>query len=136
MLFRHCLIELFQRMALSWAGVISAAVLLPPFHFKAQRRQALAQLAELHSRIEALGVCRLDISTLSVDSPRTLYDSLYPINALRNLALDQASTVLVFLLDVDFEVSSGLYTALQDSYQTIQNAALHCRWLGMWSLLN
>lgn len=41
------------------------------------------------------------------------YSALYPINALRNLALHQASTELVFLLDVDFVPSSGLSNAVQ-----------------------
>jgi len=41
------------------------------------------------------------------------YDSLYPINALRNLAAGEARTELVFLLDVDFVPSAGLLRELQ-----------------------
>eukprot|EP00969_Alexandrium_andersonii_P245343 10843342-Alexandrium_andersonii.AAC.1 len=37
------------------------------------------------------------------------YDLLYPINALRNVALEAVRSELVFLLDVDFVPSWGLY---------------------------
>ena len=40
------------------------------------------------------------------------YDAEYPVNALRNVALDAAKTDLVFLLDVDFVPSSGAREAV------------------------
>ncbi|KAJ3248704.1 hypothetical protein HDU78_010935 [Chytriomyces hyalinus] len=40
------------------------------------------------------------------------YDLLYPINELRNLALQEARTVLVMSLDADFEPSSGMHAQL------------------------
>ena len=79
-------------MTQTWAGVVSAAVLLPPPHFCAQRKSALNQLAQLHQRVEARGECRLDIATLHVEAATRVYDTMYPINALRNLALDQVGS--------------------------------------------
>ena len=43
----------------------------------------------------------------------------YPINALRNLALDSARTELVFLLDVDFAISSRLRASLRREHQAL-----------------
>jgi len=120
-------ISRLEAMTQTWAGVVSAAVLLPPPHFCAQRKSALNQLAQLHERVEARGECRLDIATLHVEAATRVYDTMYPINALRNLALDQAKSALVFLLDIDFEVSSNLYSELQSSYQTVHDAAVHSR---------
>jgi hypothetical protein len=44
------------------------------------------------------------------------YDLLYPINALRNLALSQANSPLVFSLDIDFLPSAGLYSSIIHPY--------------------
>ncbi len=37
----------------------------------------------------------------------------YPVNTLRNVALDNAPTELVYLTDVDFVPSIGIHEALQ-----------------------
>jgi glycosyltransferase-like protein LARGE len=50
------------------------------------------------------------------------YDSLYPVNALRNLALKAASTDLVLLLDVDFVPSAGAHDAIAKDEQLRQEA--------------
>mmetsp|Transcript_11300 Transcript_11300/g.21520 ORF Transcript_11300/g.21520 Transcript_11300/m.21520 type:complete len:336 (-) Transcript_11300:161-1168(-) len=52
------------------------------------------------------------------------YDQLYPINALRNLALDQARTEMVFLLDVDFVPSEGLHASMAGKPATLQTTLL------------
>lgn len=43
------------------------------------------------------------------------YDCLYPVNALRNAALEAATADLVFLVDVDFLPSAGLYSRLSSA---------------------
>ena len=45
--------------------------------------------------------------------------SHYPVNFLRNLAMDQAKTKYVFLSDVDFLPSLGSYEALQSSVRSL-----------------
>lgn len=45
-------------------------------------------------------------------SPSIPYDQLYPINALRNAALQHASTPLVLPVDADFILSQGLHQQL------------------------
>jgi Glycosyl-transferase for dystroglycan len=57
------------------------------------------------------------------------YEELYPINALRNAALDAASTPLVLFADGDFAFSSGLADAIaqpwvQDALCTRDDGAL------------
>lgn len=50
----------------------------------------------------------MDISllwALPSDGATVPYDTMYPVNALRNLALSAATTELVFLLDIDFQPS-------------------------------
>jgi hypothetical protein len=49
------------------------------------------------------------LQSLEQSSPEfSDYDKLYPINSLRNLALEQATTPLVFSLDADFVPSRRL----------------------------
>ena len=50
------------------------------------------------------------------------YDAAYPVNALRNVALDASPTDLVFLLDVDFVPSAGTNAAVAAA-----NPARRCR---------
>jgi hypothetical protein len=56
---------------------------------------------------------------------KSQYDHLYPVNALRNLALRAASTELVLLLDVDFVPSTGAHDAIAKDEQ-LRHEATHC----------
>lgn len=78
------------------------------------------QLVEFHERVEREGTCRLDIAII-IENAADLEQHLYPINSLRNLALAQASTDLVFLVDVDFIPSSSMHQILTDgdTYSTL-----------------
>ena len=50
-----------------------------------------------------------------------LFDkSLYPINLLRNVALDHVRTPFVFLADIDFLPMQNLYSTLRKSVQSLQ----------------
>lgn len=70
---------------------------------------------ELHKRVEALNSCRLDIAII-MENPSDLENYLYPINSLRNLALEQAATDLVFLVDIDFIPSENMHEQLTQTY--------------------
>ena len=66
-------------------------------------------------RIEAKGACQLDIVLYSeLMASSELIEVLYPINALRNAALLMARTDLVFNLDIDMLISTGLSKSLAD----------------------
>lgn len=104
----QCSIDRLPRlraMCKSWTGAISCAVHVPrgePFEGFTE------QLADFHSDIELLGRSKLDIVLRKEKEDETNWASnLYPINALRNAALDHARTEHVFLLDVDFAVSTS-----------------------------
>ncbi|XP_046458581.1 LARGE xylosyl- and glucuronyltransferase 2-like [Daphnia pulex] len=48
--------------------------------------------------------------------------SLYPVNLLRNVALEQASTPFVFLCDIDFLPMPNLYNTLKKAVQSLKVA--------------
>eukprot|EP00891_Asterochloris_glomerata_P007152 jgi/Astpho2/7152/Aster-x1419 len=124
-----------MRMCHTWHGAISAAVYLPlsPQSGAATAHAAMEHLDRWHSDNEKLGkspgscslsltgFCMLDI-TLQAEIVEDEAAHLYPINALRNRALQAAQTEVLLLLDVDFMVSHNLNSAgLQDHiYQAVQ----------------
>ena len=66
-------------------------------------------LGVLHAELAELGVRRVTMSLLFGNAPSSNdYDNLYPINSLRNVALDAATTELVLLVDVDYVPSPEL----------------------------
>ena len=74
-----------------------------------EEEEALKNISRLHDALAAKGVRRVTISLLFSNPPTDReYDNMYPINNLRNLALDAAETRLVFLVDVDFVPSPQL----------------------------
>ena len=69
-----------------------------------------ATLSRLHARVEAESRCRLYLTTLVEDLAgfASQVACQYPINALRNAALDHTSvTEHVLLLDIDFVCGQG-----------------------------
>lgn len=98
---------------MSWEGEVSAAI----FVDEEPNSEAAGRMCEEIVRVcdEAAfqghrspwtitAVFRVDASEIRCAA----YDCLYPINALRNVALRAASAEFVFLLDVDFVPSRGL----------------------------
>jgi hypothetical protein len=63
----------------------------------------------------------------AVHSPT--YDQLYPINALRNLALQQVTTPLVLFADADFMFASNLLQQLCSPQANVRRSGLQqaCR---------
>jgi len=96
------------------SGPISVAIYVPGVNSKVgdegdEQVAALAQIRQFHSDVSARGVC-VTVSLLfaNAQSEAEEYDNMYPIQNLRNLALDAAPTSLVFLVDVDFIPSPDL----------------------------
>ncbi|KAG6544442.1 hypothetical protein Mapa_014080 [Marchantia paleacea] len=109
-----------ERTAKTWTGEMVVAV-----HVMARNEteNVYKKLSGLHRRIEALGRCRLNIYFAMEDgfeSPEEAAKALYPVNAMRNIALQMVTTKLVFLLDADFVPNPGLHESLTEDEQTYQ----------------
>eukprot|EP00850_Spirogloea_muscicola_P021316 SM000244S08551 [mRNA] locus=s244:58262:65729:- [translate_table: standard] len=109
-----------EAMAEAWGGVLCVALYVPS---EVHLPEAIHLVSALHLRIERRERCRLDILlAMEVDQAGA---ALYPVNALRNLALSSISTELVILLDADFVPSDGLHQQLtqKDNYESLLRAA-------------
>ena len=116
-----------EAMCAAWNGVVSAAVLVPPPGASGQQK-AHRLVQESHARVEGnSGRCLLNSCLVEAPLGMSGYDAMYPINALRNAALDQAETELIFLLDVDFVPSSGLCSSLAQGYTELKEACTQHR---------
>jgi hypothetical protein len=105
--------RLWQQALAYGSGPISVAIYVPAASSNGEdegdeQAAALAQILQFHSDVSRLGAC-LTVSLLFANPPSDVeYDNMYPINSLRNLALDAAPTSLVLLVDVDFVPSPDL----------------------------
>ena len=77
---------------------------------------------------EMLSALRLSIIYLPVMSICVFWQQFYPVNYLRNVALRQANTEHVFLLDVDFLPMPSLYDS---SRQLLESASTIADTLGI-----
>ncbi|KAH3744145.1 Glycosyltransferase LARGE2 [Pelomyxa schiedti] len=114
-----------EEMALSWTGIISAAIYLPLCVSSDPEalEYELDRIKSLHQGVERLNVdsspCRLDIALVfqlpetdtvcEVTTNPETSSQPYPINVLRNVAMRQVHTNYVFVLDVDFVPSTGMH---------------------------
>lgn len=125
-----------------WGGVISAAVYIALVNGKAitvelnsnQDPQLVSisiirqKFAEFHRLAEAKGLCKLDLQLVSQEVESVWLSALYPVNGMRNRAIANARTDIIFLLDVDFWPSAELSQLMQvpekyDSLLATVNAA-------------
>lgn len=120
----------WSQQAREWAGPVSVAVYIP-----APKGHAAANMAEDVLMRQAVKFCqrhadqpvvlcalyanhnaREGSSCIPLESfhaeQQPSYDQLYPINALRNAAIEQAVTPFVLLTDADFIPSTGLFQDL------------------------
>lgn len=79
-----------------WTGVVSVAIIAEGRGRVGRNMRALT--SALHKKVELGGKCRLDMYLCEPSPGPAARDGLYPMNALRNVALDQARTDLVLLL--------------------------------------
>eukprot|EP00850_Spirogloea_muscicola_P023057 SM000325S12650 [mRNA] locus=s325:7630:15088:- [translate_table: standard] len=108
-----------EAMAEAWDGVLCVALYVPT---EVHLPEAILLVSALHLRIERRERCRLDILfAMEVDQAGA---ALYPVNALRNIALSSISTELVILLDADFVPSDGLHQQLtqKENYEALLRA--------------
>jgi glycosyltransferase-like protein LARGE len=114
----------------AWRGPVSAAIYVDAPAGSAAAAQAEADFRAALRHLSLELASQLTVSLLYQHPPpldaapgsAEEYATLYPINALRNLAVDSASTDLVFLLDTDFVPSAGLLTELTRCRQPLLHA--------------
>lgn len=114
-----------------WGSVIAAAVHVPLVDGLVQsslkeidgkeKDAPLALLNAFHSRMETDGLCLLDLVYISEQLPSQKYVGLYPVNGLRNRAMQLALTDILILLDADFIPNKQLSDDLKDKelYETL-----------------
>ncbi|GMH35291.1 hypothetical protein BSKO_03159 [Bryopsis sp. KO-2023] len=116
----------------SWGSHLSAGVFISETQNSSLANSQLAELAEFHAAIEQdksfdldLGVVfgMVDISSPSA-SGEELYRHQYPVNSLKNVALAQVETDLVFLLDVDMVVTPDIWKDMLNAQKTSWGDAL------------
>lgn len=98
----------FEKLCENWNGPISAAIFASDYE--------TSILESFYKNSDVLNK-RSNIGYHIVF--KTSHNDVYPINLLRNIALQQANTKFVFLLDVDFVPNSELYTYLQVFFSEI-----------------
>ena len=99
-------LSVFEKQANHWKGDISVSIYLPQKEEK--------KLKKFISKSKVLK-SRQNINYNLVYSS----GQLYPINFMRNVALDNAQTEFVFLVDVDFIPDIGLFEHIKDDIKSL-----------------
>jgi glycosyltransferase-like protein LARGE len=109
-----------------WPHPVAAVVYIPLLRgriFSAEEgpwnmaplEQGIEEMKALHQRLSALPEgCVLDLEVVAEECCNQDIASMYPTNAVRNRALQLASTEVVLLLDADFVVDLSLAKTLED----------------------
>jgi hypothetical protein len=109
-----------------WPHPVAAVVYIPLLRgriFSAEEgpwnmaplERGIEEMRALHQRLSALPQgCVLDLEVVAEECCNQDIGSMYPTNAVRNRALQLASTEVVLLLDADFVVDLSLAKTLED----------------------
>ncbi|GMT35690.1 hypothetical protein PFISCL1PPCAC_26987 [Pristionchus fissidentatus] len=99
--------DIFQKVLDSWEGPVSAVVYCTD-----------AEMAQIGSFMQASQIAkgRINVAMHAVFKTGTYY----PINYLRNVALNASKTDFAYLADVDFIPSKYLYTSLRELLKTAE----------------
>ena len=101
-----------------WHGTLSVAIYIRPDEQSgAEHAAALDAIRSLYNEVESRQQCRLIISLLYAIDPANAeheFDTLYPINALRNVAIRQTEARLIMVIDIDFVPSENFWEYLSD----------------------
>jgi len=113
----------FEDQLVSWAGEVSAAIYVETgADVEQAKRSVLMTCANALRRRSALISGKGSDAVwwtvtllygLQAQDGSCKYDFMYPVNALRNVAVSQARSEMLFLLDVDFVPSSRLFAAIE-----------------------
>ena len=95
------------RLASQWGGPLSVVLYLVPWQTAAEVKQQL-----LSNPVYRPVLKHADIHLVKAD----LAKALFPINALRNLAIDRARTNLVWLIEADMLVPAGVRLRLMQEH--------------------
>jgi glycosyltransferase-like protein LARGE len=112
-------IENLVELAGSWQHSISVAIYIESVEDSRKLHNELERVRNaLQGHLES--TARIDISLLyshqfdaDMDQVQNPYDFLYPINALRNLALDGCQAEYVLSMDADFIISADAYSSIR-----------------------
>eukprot|EP00475_Leptophrys_vorax_P037024 TRINITY_DN6332_c0_g1_i4.p1 TRINITY_DN6332_c0_g1~~TRINITY_DN6332_c0_g1_i4.p1 ORF type:complete len:760 (-),score=202.03 TRINITY_DN6332_c0_g1_i4:784-2982(-) len=102
-----------------WKSCLSVAI-----YVKHDERETWEAEVEEIRQIALQSGCKLTVSIMFESASEHSQAHLYPINALRNLALKGAKSRLVFLLDVDFIGTDGLVQSIQENYNALETLCL------------
>lgn len=100
---------------LAWRGVCSAAIYVATeddSEIRHEVRQVAQDVEHAGGRLVVSLLYSLELD--GNNAKLSEYDAQYPVNALRNLATEEAVGQFVFALDVDFVPSDGLLEQLQE----------------------
>ncbi|PSC73160.1 Glycosyltransferase LARGE2 [Micractinium conductrix] len=108
----------------SWGSIISASVHVPlvqgrivselPELAGKDAATPLELISDFHERMEKRGRCKLDLVYVTEEVGTIEQVGLYPVNALRNKALQLSQTEIVLLLDADFLPNRALSDMIHD----------------------
>merc|ERR1719242_1095278 len=113
-------LDLIELIASNWNGVISVAIYI---RLEESLLHSLQLILELFERVETTYDALLDISVLfetdylfKRTAKNGLHSVMYPVNHLRNLALQTSRTELVLLTDGDFMPSRNFHNVASKQY--------------------
>ena len=119
-------LNLIEMIAQNWDGAISLAIYVRLEESLLHSQQLILEMFE---RVESTTNAVMDISILfETDyvhrtSEEGLQSVMYPVNHLRNIALQCATTELVLLTDGDFVPSAGFHDIAKKQYEMAQEIA-------------